>query len=110
MICKELQAAASQHTKCGQEVLPPSKVRGSGLECQAATAQEKPRGDTPRPRSRPAAEMSYPTSEVSGGQEELPHVRGQWRLGGDTPCLRAGASRRSDLVPEARGGDLEEPP
>ena len=42
------------------------------------------------------AERSYPTSEVSGGQEE-------------THCLR-GAARRSHLEPEARGGDLEEPP
>ena len=54
------------------ESYPTSEVRGSGLECQAAMAQEWPREATPRPRS--------------------------------------GAARRSHLAPEARGGDLEEPP
>ena len=43
-------------------------------------------------------------------QEELPRVRGQWRPGGDTPHPRSEAARRSHLVPEARGSDLEEPP
>ena len=65
------------------------------------TAQERPRGATPRPRSGEAAGRSYPTSEVRGrsredpmperrqakkshptsevrgcGREELPHVPG----------------------------------
>ena len=62
-----------------------SKVRGGGEE-------------TPRIRGQ------------GSGQEELPHVRGQWRPGGDTPCPRSGAARRSHLLPEARGSDLEEPP
>ena len=56
------------------------------------------------------AERSYPTSEVSGGREELPYVQGQWRPGGDTPRLRSGAAERIHLVPKARGGDPEEPP
>ena len=69
------------------------------------------------------AERSYPGSEVSGGQEELPHVRGQgsgrkelpsvrgqWQLGGDTPRPRSGAAGRSHFVPKARGSDPEEPP
>ena len=30
---------------------PTSEVRSSGGECQTATAQERPREDTPRPRS-----------------------------------------------------------
>ena len=38
-------------------------VRGSGRECQAATAQERPRGVTPHPRSGVAAGRSYPTPE-----------------------------------------------
>ena len=43
-----------------------SEVRGSGRECQAATAQERRRGATPRP------------SEVRGGsQEEQPHLQGE---------------------------------
>ena len=50
-------------------------------------------------------------SEVRGGREELSCVRGQWQQpGGNTPCPRSGAARRSHLAPEARGGDLEEPP
>ena len=67
-----------------------SEVRGSGQECQAVTAQERPRvatkvrgqgrrpgGATPRPRSWAVAKMSYPTSEVRGGDwEEQPHVQG----------------------------------
>ena len=83
---------------------PPSEVRGSGLECQAAMAQERPRratqvrgqgrqlrGATRHLRSGAEAERSYPESEVrggspgelkhaptpktrGGGQEELPHV------------------------------------
>ena len=47
---------------------PTSKVRGSGLECEAATAQEQPRGATPRPRAG--------TKARGGGWEEQPHVQG----------------------------------
>ena len=67
-----------------------SEVRGSGQECQAATAQERLRratqvrgqgqrlrGATPRLRSGAAAERSYPTSEVrGGGREDQPHIQG----------------------------------
>ena len=54
---------------------PTSKVRGSGLEYQAVTAQEQLRGATLCLRSVAVAERSYPASEVSGGSwEELPHV------------------------------------
>ena len=69
-----------------------SEVRGSGQECQAATAQEWPRGPTPQPRSGAAARRSYPTSEVRvGSREDLPCVRGQrQRPGGQTPCPRSG--------------------
>ena len=51
-----------------------TEVRGSGLECQAATAQEQQRGATLLPRSGAAAKRSYPALEVSGGREELPRV------------------------------------
>ena len=89
---------------------PTSEVRGSGRECQAAMAQERPRGatqvrgqwrpggDTPRLRSGVAAEKSYPVSEArGGGREELPRVqgRGAWE---------------SHLAPEARGGSQEAQP
>ena len=54
-----------------------SEVRGSGRECQGATAQEQPRGATPRPRSGSAAGRSNPTPEARvGGREELPQVQG----------------------------------
>ena len=50
-------------------------------------------------------------SNVSGsGREETPRIRGQGWPGGDTPCPRSGAARRSHLAPEARGGDPEEQP
>ena len=56
---------------------PTFEVRGSGLACQAVMVQEWPRGATMHPRSGVAAERSYPESEVSGGWEETPGVRGQ---------------------------------
>ena len=75
---------------------PSPKVRGGDRECQAVTAQERPRGATPRLRSGAAAERSYPTSterqlrgcrraersysmfKVStGGHEEIPLVQGK---------------------------------
>ena len=91
---------------------PMSEVRGSGLDGQVATAQEQPRGATLRHRSGVAAERSYPVSKLSGGQEELPHVRGQgWWPRGATPPPRSGAvTLRSHHEPEARGGSKEEPP
>ena len=48
---------------------PTSEVRGSGQEYQTATAQEQPRGATPRPRSgwggvRPRGDTQHPRSRV----------------------------------------------
>ena len=73
--------AEAKRTPCprgtGQEELPHVQGRGSGRECQAAMAQERQRGATPRPRSRAADESSYHTSEVrDGSREELPHAQG----------------------------------
>ena len=68
-----------------------SEVMGSGQECQAAMAQERPRGATRSPRSGGAAERRYPVSEVRGGsREELPHASkpeamGSWREGNYKP-------------------------
>ena len=88
------------------ESYPTSEVRGSGLECQAATAQERPRGATPRPRPGTAARRSYPASEVKGkGRDEPPGVGSQGR------CPRPGAvAGRSNRTPKARGGGREEQP
>ena len=76
---------------------PTSEVRDSGPECQAAMAQERPGGATPR--------------------------WGQWQPGGDTPRPRSGrrpggatqhprpvaASRRHPMS-EVRASDPKEPP
>ena len=53
------------------------------------TAQEQPRGATPRPRLGAAADRSYPTSKVrSGGQEEITHIQGK-----RNPSKTVGAER-----------------
>ena len=70
-----------------------------------------------------AARRSYAKSEVSGGLEELPGIRGQGlQLRGATRGPRSVAARRrhpasefraaggSHPVPEARGGGQEEQP
>ena len=82
----------------GERSYPISEVRGSGLECQAAMAQERPRGATLCPRSGAAAGRSYPASEVRAATERR------------HPASEVRAAKRSHLAPEARGGDPEEPP
>ena len=53
---------------------------------------------------------SYPTSEVSGGSEETPHIRGQGQqLRGAALRTRSVAAGKRNLMPEAWGGDPEEP-
>ena len=55
---------------------PKSKIRGRGLECQAAMMPEQPRGATLRLRSGVADERSYPEAEVRGdGWEEPPTLQ-----------------------------------
>ena len=67
-----------------------SEVRGSSLDCRAATAQGWPRGAALHPRSGAAAERSYPVSEASGSREETPCVRDQGRPGEATLRPRPG--------------------
>ena len=75
--CRWLRASS---LSTAERSYPTSEVRGSGLECQAVTAQERLRGATshwrsgawPReatllPRSVAAAGRSYPASEVREG-------------------------------------------
>ena len=63
-----------------------------------------------------AAERSYPTSEVrgrsgrtpcrkGGGQEELPHIRGQGQRPRVPGCDSAGTAKRSYPASGVRGGD-----
>ena len=61
-----------------------SEVRGRGGECQAATAQEQPRGATPCLRPGAVAEGATPpllqgavAVPVQEGLEELFHVQSQ---------------------------------
>ena len=75
---------------------PLPKVRGGDRECQAASAQERPRGATTRPRSGDVAERSNPTCKErqlrrcrraersystfkvrSGSGEEMPLIQGK---------------------------------
>ena len=65
---------------------------GSHEELPHVQGQEqRPRGDTPHPRSREAAMRSYCTSKVrSSGQEELPHSQGHERR----PCFSGAAVKR----------------
>ena len=79
-----------------------SEVRGSSRECQTATAQERPRGATPRPRSGGAAERRYPASKVRGCDERS-YPASEFRAGGREEIPHA-------LKPEARGGGREELP
>ena len=105
---------------------PALEVRGSGREeLSYLRGQGRPLGGaTPRLRSGAEVGRRHPVSEVrdggregtphvrcpGGGLEELPQLGGQWQLGGNTPRPRLEAARRSHLTPEARDGDLEEPP
>ena len=50
---------------------PTSEVRGSGWECQAATAQERPR------RATQAHVQGVVAARVQEGLEELSHLEGQ---------------------------------
>ena len=94
-----------------------SEVRGSGRECQAATAQERPRratqvqgqgrqprGATPRPRS--GAEAGRTPCRKDGGQEELPHVQGQGQRPRVPGCNGAGTAEKS--YPSPRSGVVAE--
>ena len=62
---------------------------------------------TPRPRS--GAEAGK-TPCLRGGQEELPHVRGQGQWPRVPGCDGAGAAKRSYPTSEVRGGSHEELP
>ena len=55
---------------------PTSEVRGSGLECQAASAQEQWRGATLSPRSVVAGRSHLVPKARGGDPEESPQARG----------------------------------
>ena len=91
---------------------PTSEVRGSGWEYQTATAQERWRGATPRPRSgaRLRRDTQRPRSgAVARKKYPRPQPRGQgWRVGGATLRPRspgcAGAGGPRGAIPRWRSG------
>ena len=68
----------------------------------------RPRGATPRPRS--GAEARRTPCPRGGGQEELPHVRGQGQQPRVAGCDEAGMAEWSYPTPEVRGSSCEEQP
>ena len=95
------QAAATGTLKRSREELPTtSEGRGSGRKCQTATAQERPRGATPRPRSG-AATRGLPTEVRGGGREEIPHaLKPKARGGGQEDQTHAVAVRAQEGLAE----------
>ena len=85
------ESARLQQHRTTEKSYPVSEARGSGLECQAETAQEQLRGAHPHPRPGVAAGRSYHPPEARGsGREELPHARGQgWQPREATPLPRS---------------------
>ena len=63
----------------------------------------RPRGATPRLGS--GAETRRTPCRKGGGQEELPHVRGQGQRPRVLDCDGAGTAERSYPTSEVRGGD-----
>ena len=73
------RAAATHALSAAKRSYPTSEVRGSGQECQAATAQERWRRATQvRGRGGSQEELPHaPTPEARGsGREEKPHFLG----------------------------------
>ena len=68
----------------------------------------RPRGATPCLRSR--AEAGKTPCPKGGGQEELPHVRGQGQRPRVPDCDGTGTAERSYPESEVRGGSQEEIP
>ena len=67
---------STEQAATAAESYPRSEVRDSGLECQAAAAQEQRRGGTLHARPGAAARRSKPTPKARGiGQEEQPHLQ-----------------------------------
>ena len=67
-----------------------------------------PRGATPRPRT--GAEAERTPCPRGGGQEELPHIRGQGRWPRVPGCNSTRAAERSYPTTEVRGSGQEKPP
>ena len=82
------------HLSAGERSYPASEVRGSSLECKAAKAQERSRGDIRCLRSGAAAERSYTASKVRDSGQKCQAVTVQEQPRGATPPLRPGAAAR----------------
>ena len=92
------------------EELPPPKVSGGDRQRQAATAQGRRGGASPRPRSGAAPEVRgraevIPQPEVRGRRrEEPPHARGQERRREELPHLQGvAAAGAQEVLPHGQG-------
>ena len=84
--------AATDRAEAWPEELPLAKVRVGDGERQAARAQERLRGATPRPRSGAAAALCW------SSREEIPHVQGK-RNPSKTVGVARGHQRADRLKP-----------
>ena len=84
-----------------------SKVRGRSREDPMPEGQ-RPRRATPRLRS--GTEARRTPCPKRGGQEELPHIRGQGQQPRVPGCDGTETAQRSYPVSEVRGGGQEELP
>ena len=81
---------------------PTSEARGRSREDPMPKGR-RPRGVTERPRS--GAEAGRTPCPKGGGQEALPHVRGQGQWPRAPGCEGAGTAERSYPASEVRGSD-----
>ena len=91
-MCQEARRLQRTAQKRGPEELPLAKVRVGDGERQAARAQERLRGATPRPRSGAAAALCW------SSREEIPHVQGK-RNPSKTVGVARGHQRADRLKP-----------
>ena len=78
------------------------------VQCCDGCAKAQARGATPRLGS--GAEAGRSPCPKGGGQEELPHVRGQGQRPRVPDCDGTGTAERSYRASEVRGGSREELP
>ena len=81
--------------------LSEAQAAATGVLKRRRLRQAQPRGATPRPR--PGAEAGRTPYLKGGGQEELPHVRGQGQRLRVPDCDGAGTAERSYPTSEVGG-------
>ena len=94
-------AAATGAISVAERSYSTFEIRGRSREDPMPEGR-RPRGATPRPRS--GAEAGRTPCPKVGGQEVLPHVRGQGQQLRVPGCDGAGTAYRSYPAAEVRGG------